>query len=67
MTGHVEICFVDCFAGPWGAPNDDLEGTSISLSLKTLAACKEKLATLGVDATMRALYVEKDLDAFGRL
>ena len=32
-AGHVEICFVDCFAGPWGAPNDDLEGTSISLSL----------------------------------
>ncbi len=64
---HVEICFVDCFAGPWGAPNDDLEGTSISLSLKTLAACKEKLAALGVDATMRALYVEKDHDAFDRL
>ena len=66
-TGHVEISFVDCFAGPWGAPDDDLEGTSISLSLKTLAACKEKLATLGVVATMRALYVEKDPAAFGRL
>lgn len=64
---RVEICFVDCFAGPWGAPDDDLEGTSISLSLKTLAACKEKLATLGVDATMRALYVEKDKGAFDRL
>lgn len=62
-----EICFVDCFAGPWGAPDDDLESTSISLSLKTLAACKEKLATLGVDATMRALYVEKDKEAFDRL
>lgn len=66
-AGHVEICFVDCFAGPWGTPDDDLEGTSISLSLKTLAACKEKLAALGVDATMRALYVEKDPAAFGRL
>lgn len=64
---RAEICFVDCFAGPWGAPSDDLEGTSISLSLKTLAACKEKLATLGVDATMRALYVEKEQDAFDRL
>ena len=64
---RVEICFVDCFAGPWGAPDDNLEGTSISLSLKTLAACKEKLATLGVDATIRALYVEKDPTAFGRL
>lgn len=64
---RAEICFVDCFAGPWGTPDEDLEGTSISLSLKTLAACKEKLATLGVDATMRALYVEKDKDAFDRL
>ena len=64
---RAEICFVDCFAGPWGAPDDDLEGTSISLSLKTLASCKEKLATLGVDATMRALYVEKDKGAFNRL
>lgn len=64
---HAEICFVDCFAGPWGTPNDDLEGTSISLSLKTLASCKEKLATLGVDVTMRALYIEKDKGAFERL
>lgn len=64
---HVEVCFVDCFAGPWGAPGDNLEGTSIALSLKTLAACKEKLSTLGVDATMRALYIEKDPAAFGRL
>lgn len=66
-TGRTEICFVDCFAGPWCSPDDDLESTSISLSLKTLAACKEKLATLGVDATIRALYVEKDKGAFDRL
>ena len=66
-AGRTEICYVDCFAGPWGAPNDDLEGTSISLSLKTLAACKQKLATLGVDATMRALFVERDKGAFDRL
>lgn len=66
-AGRAEICYVDCFAGPWGAPNEDLEGTSISLSLKTLAACKQKLATLGVDATMRAQFVEKDKGAFDRL
>ncbi|AVS63312.1 hypothetical protein C8241_17955 [Paracidovorax avenae] len=64
---HTEICFVDCFAGPWGTMNDDLEGTSISLSLKTLAACKETLARLGVNVTMRALYIEKDKSAFERL
>ena len=66
-AGRVEICYVDCFAGPWGAPGAKLEGTSIALSLETLAACKEKLATLGVTATMRALYIEKDRAAFERL
>lgn len=62
-----EICFVDCFAGPWGSQGEQFEGTSISLSLKTLEDCKAKLASLGVDATMRAFYVEKDPNAFGRL
>ncbi len=65
--GSVEICYVDCFAGPWGSNDEKLEGTSISLSLKTLAACKEKLASLSVDARMRALFVEKEPDAYDRL
>lgn len=62
-----EICFVDCFAGPWGVQDDSLDGTSISLSLKTLEDCKAKLASLNVDARMRALYIEKDPRAFDRL
>lgn len=62
-----EICFVDCFAGPWGSQDAQLEGTSIALSLKTLEDCKLKLASLNVDARMRALYIEKDAAAFGRL
>ena len=65
--GKVEICYVDCFAGPWGSDDEDLDGTSIALSLKTLAACKQKLASLGVDARMRALYIEKDKSAFKKL
>lgn len=64
---RAEICYVDCFAGPWGSPDERLEGTSISLSLRTLVSCKEKLRSLGVDARMRALYVEKDPSAFQRL
>lgn len=64
----VEICYVDCFAGPWSVDDSDqLEGTSIAISLHTLATCKEALTKLGVDATMRALYVEKDASAFARL
>ena len=65
--GKVEICYVDCFAGPWGSEDDDLDGTSIALSLTTLAACKQKLASRGVDARMRALYIEKDKSAFKKL
>lgn len=65
--GHAEICYVDCFAGPWGSDDEKLDGTSISLSLKTLAACKEKLASLGVDARMRALFIEQEPGPFQRL
>lgn len=64
---QAEICYVDCFAGPWGSEDEDLDGTSIALSLKTLASCKAKLASLGVNARMRALFIEKDKKAFGRL
>ena len=66
-VGKAEICYVDCFAGPWGSDDEDLDGTSISLSLRTLAACKAELAKLGVDARMRALYIEKDKKAFEKL
>lgn len=66
-VGKAEICYVDCFAGPWGSNEENLDGTSIALSLQTLAACKAELAKLGVDARMRALYVEKDKKAFTKL
>lgn len=65
--GKVEICYVDCFAGPWGDDSEQMEGTSIAISMRTMAMCRQKLAKLGVNATMRALYVELDKRAFGRL
>lgn len=65
--GKVEICYVDCFAGPWGDDSEQMEGTSIAISMRTMAMCKQKLTKLGVDATMRALYIELDKRAFGRL
>ncbi len=64
----VQICYVDCFAGPWSVDDSDqLKGTSIAISLDTLATCKDALAKLGIEATMRALYIEKDASAFARL
>lgn len=65
--GKVEICYVDCFAGPWGDDTEQMEGTSIAISMRTMSMCKQKLAKLGVNATMRALYIELDKRAFGRL
>lgn len=65
--GNVEICYVDCFAGPWGDDSEQMEGTSIAISMRTMAMCKQKLAEYGVNVTMRAMYIERDKRAFGRL
>lgn len=63
----VELCYVDGFAGPWGGNPETLEGTSIAISLETLDRCRSKLAELGISAKVRALYVERDAQAFARL
>lgn len=64
---HIDICYVDCFAGPWRSDDEDLGDTSIGISLKTLASCQQALARQGTSVTMRALFVEKSPGAFTRL
>lgn len=64
---HAELCYIDCFAGPWGDPTEDMATTSIAISLDTLVACREKLGARGINAKIRALYVEEDPRAFARL
>ena len=66
-SGKTELCYVDCFAGPWGDNSDGMESTSIAISLRVLASCKQTLEKLGINATIRALYVEQDAAAFDRL
>lgn len=63
----IELCYVDCFAGPWSGATDSLEGTSIAVSLNTLDQCRQKLGELGTNAKIRALYVEKDPTRYARL
>jgi three-Cys-motif partner protein len=63
----VEINYVDCFAGPWGAPEDSMDSTSIAISLRTLAECQAQLDKLGVKTRIRALYVEEKAKSFARL
>ncbi|MDD2883163.1 MAG: three-Cys-motif partner protein TcmP [Rhodoferax sp.] len=63
----VEIGYVDCFAGPWGDESESMAGTSIAISLQTMDSCRNKLADMGVQANIRALYIEKSPRAFNRL
>lgn len=44
-----------------------MESTSIAISLRVLASCKQTLKKLGINATIRALYIEQDATSFGRL
>lgn len=63
----IELCYVDCFAGPWGDSSEEMDSTSIAISLRTLDGCRQTLASLGVYAKVRALFVERDPVAFARL
>ena len=65
--GVKELCYVDCFAGPWSDESEDLAGTSIAISLGILDKCREKLGSLGAVPTFRALYIEQNDEASKRL
>lgn len=65
--GITEICYVDCFAGPWSAENESLSDTSIGVSLRILDKCHKELKSHGLKLQFRALYVEKEDAAFARL
>ena len=65
--GVKELCYVDCFAGPWSDESEELGGTSIAVSLEMLEKCRDHLRELGSTPEFRALYVEKDPRAYARL
>jgi three-Cys-motif partner protein len=65
--GPSELCYIDCFAGPWRDSSEAMESTSIAISLKTLDTCRQKLASLRAFVKIGALYVEQDPRAFARL
>lgn len=53
------ICYVDCFAGPWKSQTDDLEDTSIVISLNLINRCREALRKINKEVQFRALYIEE--------
>ncbi len=58
------ICYVDCFAGPWKSQDDDLEDTSIAVSLNIIRKCRDGLKLKGRDVNFRALFVEEKKKSF---
>lgn len=65
--GSIELCYVDCFAGPWGDESEAMESTSIAISLRTLDVCRQQLGRQGIAARIQALYIEENARAFERL
>lgn len=59
------INYVDCFAGPWQAGDEDLADTSIGVSIEQMISCQQSLRdTFSRNIRFRALYIEKDPKAF---
>jgi len=67
QLGIKELCYVDCFAGPWGDDSVALDSTSIAVSLRVLAKCRRAILEQGVRVVFRALYIEKDRKSYGQL
>lgn len=65
--GVTELCYVDCFAGPWGDKSEDLSNTSIAISLRILDECRQELSRQGKALHFRALYVEQKREAYSLL
>ena len=59
-----EFVYVDCFSGPWRANDEQLADTSIRISLDQLNRVLEGFSAQKRRPTIRAIFVEKDPEAF---
>lgn len=62
--GPVRLVYVDCFAGPWQSQTQKLEDTSVHIGLTALEIATR---TWKSGTTAKALFVEKDDEAYARL
>jgi three-Cys-motif partner protein len=61
------IRYVDCFSGPWSEQDENLQDTSIGISLGIMNKCREGLKGMGKSVRFQALFIEKDKRAFEKL
>ena len=64
---NIDVCFVDCFAGPWETECENYEDSSIKISLDVLKKVKKGLAENNRYANFKAVYLEKDPDNYQTL
>lgn len=67
QSGEATINFVDCFAGPWCEGDADLKDTSIGISINEINKAINTLKKNNKSIKFRALYIEKDEEAFKKL
>lgn len=63
----VRLWYVDCFAGPWQAQDENLTDTSVCIGLNALETAAETWQQQGAEVTLSAIFVETDDRAFERL
>ena len=61
------IRYVDCFSGPWNEQDENLQDTSIGISLGIMHKCQDGLKSKGKSVKFQALFIEKDKRAFETL
>jgi three-Cys-motif partner protein len=66
-TRSVRLWYVDCFAGPWRAQNEDLRDTSIHIGLEALESAARTWTKAGTTIELGAIFVEENPDAFAAL
>jgi len=64
---HKEFVYVDCFAGPWRAADEELGDTSIRIALDRLNSVQKGLAQRQKKPVIRAIFVEESPAAFATL
>ncbi|MBU4316451.1 MAG: three-Cys-motif partner protein TcmP [Proteobacteria bacterium] len=61
------IRYVDCFSGPWNEQDENLQDTSIGISIETMRKCRDGLKRMGKEVAFEALFIEKNKQAFQKL
>lgn len=61
------IAFVDGYAGPWQTTGNDLSKTSFARAHEIMRGCQARLAEMGKQVAMRALFIELNKTAYQRL